>query len=181
MKMTDGAWRAAARICLNTTLSPAASILTCLALEKWQRGIYDASTAMNAVVAGLVGITGPCGVVEPWAAIVVGAISGLVYCLSWREYRISSHPSIQAAATAHANLCFVFIRPRHHVNREMINLAYSLGFLRSARAAQDRRSRACHCGTCVAWHVGMHSAWAVCLHQTRGKCRAATSHRVIGA
>jgi|EP01043_Picozoa_sp_COSAG02_P003055 Amt family ammonium transporter len=86
MQMTDGAWRTATRICLNTTLSPAASILTCLAVEKWQRGIYDASTAMNAVVAGLVGITGPCGVVEPWAAILVGAISGLVYCLSWREY-----------------------------------------------------------------------------------------------
>ena len=94
MGMTDGAWRAAARICVNTTLSPAAAVLTCLALEKWRRGFYDAAAALNAVVAGLVGITGPCGVVEPWAAIVVGAVSGLVYCLSWRTYHTPAHLQI---------------------------------------------------------------------------------------
>ena len=92
MGMTDGAWRTAARICIATTLSPAASVLTCLAIEKWHRGFYDAAAALNAVVAGLVGITGPCGVVEPWAAVVIGAVSGLIYCFSWRTYQAPGHP-----------------------------------------------------------------------------------------
>ncbi|EOD41545.1 putative ammonium transporter [Emiliania huxleyi CCMP1516] len=39
---------------------------------------------MNGIVAGLVGITGPCGVVEPYAAAIIGIVSGAVYCGSWR-------------------------------------------------------------------------------------------------
>eukprot|EP00966_Prymnesium_polylepis_P319772 7376203-Prymnesium_polylepis.1 len=39
---------------------------------------------MNAVVAGLVGITGPCGVVQPGAAIVIGLLSGAIYSGGWR-------------------------------------------------------------------------------------------------
>ena len=38
----------------------------------------------NGIVAGLVGITGPCGVVEPYAAAIIGIVSGAVYCGSWR-------------------------------------------------------------------------------------------------
>ena len=82
---------------MNTALSPAASIISVLALEKYASGYWNASAAMNGVVAGLVGITGPCGVVEPWAAVVIGLVSGLVYSAGWR-----SHERLQVDDPVHA-------------------------------------------------------------------------------
>jgi Amt family ammonium transporter len=41
--------------------------------------IFDLKMAMNGSLAGLVAITGGAGVVEPWAAIVIGAVAGLLY------------------------------------------------------------------------------------------------------
>ena len=82
--ISKGSWKTAALACINTVISPTASVLACLAIERWRCGFYNAAACMNAVVAGLVGITGPCGVVAPWAAAVIGLLSGAVYCASWR-------------------------------------------------------------------------------------------------
>jgi Amt family ammonium transporter len=37
---------------------------------------------MNGALAGLVGITAPCAFVDPWAAVVIGAIAGLIVVFS---------------------------------------------------------------------------------------------------
>jgi Amt family ammonium transporter len=69
----------------NTTLSAGVAGITALfvnmiILERLTgRARYDLSVAMNAVLTGLVGITGGCGLIEPWAAVIVGIISGIVY------------------------------------------------------------------------------------------------------
>jgi len=43
---------------------------------------YDVSMAMKGCLSGLVAITAGCSVVEPWAACVIGCISGIVFILS---------------------------------------------------------------------------------------------------
>ena len=43
---------------------------------------YDNTMVMNGALGGLVGITENCSVVEPWAAVVIGMISGFAYVLS---------------------------------------------------------------------------------------------------
>merc|ERR1712045_926662 len=43
---------------------------------------YDLSMAMNGALGGLVGITANCNAVAPWAAVLIGLISGVVYVLS---------------------------------------------------------------------------------------------------
>ena len=37
---------------------------------------------MNGTLSGLVAITAGCGVLEPWAAVVVGFVAGLLYIAS---------------------------------------------------------------------------------------------------
>jgi Amt family ammonium transporter len=86
MTVTKGNFRVAAVICVNTVVSPAFAALTCLVFEKCFSGIYDLPNVLNAVVSGLVGITGPCGVVSPGGAVVIGIVSGLTYCLSVRAH-----------------------------------------------------------------------------------------------
>ena len=45
----------------------------------WKRfGKPDLSMAMNGALAGLVGITAPCAYVDPWAAVVIGIVSGYI-------------------------------------------------------------------------------------------------------
>jgi Amt family ammonium transporter len=70
---------------VNTTLSGGmagmvALFVNYLVLERRTgEPVFDLKMAMNGSLSGLVAITSGCGVVENWAAIVIGAIAGLVY------------------------------------------------------------------------------------------------------
>lgn len=78
----------AALCAVTTTLSAAsgcASALffdTMMGMKKTGEAEYDLSMAMNGCLGGLVGITAGCAVVEPWAAVVIGLISGIIYALA---------------------------------------------------------------------------------------------------
>lgn len=40
---------------------------------------YEVPTLCNGILGGLVGITAGCNDVEPWAAIIIGIVSGFFY------------------------------------------------------------------------------------------------------
>jgi ammonium transporter, Amt family len=71
----------------NTSISAGAGGIAALLANVWYlerytgEAYYDIKHAMNGTLAGLVAITGGCGVVEPWAAMVTGAIAGVLYLL----------------------------------------------------------------------------------------------------
>mmetsp|Transcript_5802 Transcript_5802/g.12640 ORF Transcript_5802/g.12640 Transcript_5802/m.12640 type:complete len:564 (+) Transcript_5802:424-2115(+) len=74
---------------VNTTLSAAAGgvaslIANMIYVEKKTGEIsFDLTKSMNGCLAGLVAITGGCAVVEPYGAIIIGFIAGLLYmCFS---------------------------------------------------------------------------------------------------
>lgn len=51
--------------------------------DKLKTGKYDLNiqVALNGLLSGCVAITGACGTIEPWAACLIGMISGWVYLL----------------------------------------------------------------------------------------------------
>ena len=79
LSVGDGS--AIARIAINTNLAAAAGGIFAM-LAVWKMfGKPDLSMAMNGALAGLVAITAPCAYVDPWAAIVIGAIAGVIVVL----------------------------------------------------------------------------------------------------
>jgi len=92
-----GVARDAARATVTTTLSAAAGGVTGLFLKRLLpvkyggTGVYDIGHTCNSLLGGLVAITAGCSVVEPWAAILMGAIGAAVYHLAsctMRKFKI---------------------------------------------------------------------------------------------
>jgi Amt family ammonium transporter len=70
-----------ARVAINTNLAAAIGGITAM-FSVWKLfGKPDLSMAMNGALAGLVAITAPCAYVEPWAAIAIGGIGGILVVL----------------------------------------------------------------------------------------------------
>jgi Amt family ammonium transporter len=80
----------AVRAGANTTLAAGAAGITSLFVDSIVKYLrtgetnYDLVVTMNGALSGLVSITAACGVVEPWAAPIIGGFAGIFYLLaSW--------------------------------------------------------------------------------------------------
>jgi len=70
-----------ALVAINTNLAAAAGGISAMIIVWKIFGKPDLSIAMNGALAGLVAITAPCAFVDPWAAITIGAIGGVIVIL----------------------------------------------------------------------------------------------------
>jgi len=76
---SPGSAQAAARCVVNTTLSAATCGLVVVVLDKLLGSrTWDVGAVCNGVLGGLVSISAACSTVYPWAAVLIGAIGGLV-------------------------------------------------------------------------------------------------------
>jgi Amt family ammonium transporter len=69
---------------MNTILGGAAGGLSSMLLKpfihcKEKKPHFDMTALCNGLIAGLVGITAGCDAIDPWAAVVIGLIAGLIY------------------------------------------------------------------------------------------------------
>lgn len=71
-------------VALNTQLGAAAGAVAALFISWVFMGKADVPTMLNGALAGLVAITASCAFVEPWAAVVIGLIAGLLVFASMR-------------------------------------------------------------------------------------------------
>lgn len=75
-------------VMMNTTLAPAAAGLTAMLMSatySMMQGDHftlKLAPILNGILAGLVSITAGCGDVQPWAAVVMGMIGGVIYTLT---------------------------------------------------------------------------------------------------
>jgi len=67
---------------MNTQVATAGAVLGWLLVEKVRNGHATSLGAASGVVAGLVAITPACAFVAPWAAVVIGFISGILCSLA---------------------------------------------------------------------------------------------------
>jgi ammonium transporter, Amt family len=67
-----------ADVAVNTNLAAAAGIIGATISSLIMFKTLDVSQMGNGAIAALVGITAPCAFVDPWAAIVIGVIAGLI-------------------------------------------------------------------------------------------------------
>ncbi len=68
----------AAMVAMNTNLAAAAGAIVAMVTVWVMYGKPDLSMTMNGALAGLVAITAPCAFVSPWAALLIGAIGGII-------------------------------------------------------------------------------------------------------
>ncbi|MGI9951886.1 ammonium transporter [Moorellaceae bacterium AZ2] len=65
-------------IAVNTNLAAAAGAFVTLLVMYLKTRKWDLGMALNGALGGLVAITAPCAWVEAWAAVVIGAVAGLI-------------------------------------------------------------------------------------------------------
>ena len=65
-------------VAVNTILAGAAGAVSAMGLSVVKNKVADVGLTLNGCLAGLVGITAGCASVQPWAAIVIGVLSGVV-------------------------------------------------------------------------------------------------------
>ncbi len=65
-------------IAVNTNLAAAAGAMVALLAVYFKTRKWDLGMALNGALGGLVAITAPCAWVEAWAAVVIGAVAGLI-------------------------------------------------------------------------------------------------------
>jgi len=76
--LTGGFAALAGKVAVTTTLAACAAAVTGVVVTKIKTGRYDLGLVVNAALGGLVGITAGCATVEPWAAVVIGIVGGIV-------------------------------------------------------------------------------------------------------
>ena len=79
--MTSDGGNLAALVAMNTNLAAAAGAISAMITIWTVAGKPDLGMTMNGCLAGLVAITAPCACVEPWAAIVIGLVGGVIVVL----------------------------------------------------------------------------------------------------
>ena len=67
-------------IFVTTTIAPAVATFACMIFTWIKYGKPDVSMCLNASLAGLVGITAGCDVLDAFGAVIVGLVSGLLVC-----------------------------------------------------------------------------------------------------
>ncbi|KAK9810523.1 hypothetical protein WJX72_012129 [[Myrmecia] bisecta] len=77
-----GCMYTASKIAVNTSLAAAAGGVTSLVVTAALGHPGDVRPALNGILAGLVGITSGCSVVEPYAAVIIGGTAAVAYVYS---------------------------------------------------------------------------------------------------
>jgi len=118
---TPTALTVTARVSVTTTLAAGAGGMAGLFATYFMQGHWDLMACCNGLLCGLVAITAGCSTVEPWAAILIGGTSALVFigaCLLLEKLQIDdplSAAPMHGAAGAWGVFCVGLLAKRQYV------------------------------------------------------------------
>jgi ammonium transporter, Amt family len=69
----------ATRSAVTTSLAAGSAGVVSVLWIKFRTGVYDLMAICNGVLSGLVSITSSCACVEPWAALIIGALGAILF------------------------------------------------------------------------------------------------------
>ena len=69
-------------VAVNTLLAACIGFVMAMGVTNYKYGKPDISMSCNGMLAGLVAITAPCAFVAPWAAVIIGAVAGVLVVYS---------------------------------------------------------------------------------------------------
>jgi ammonium transporter, Amt family len=92
-------------VATNTAIAAAFGATTCMLYVMWTTGKPDPSMMANGMLAGLVAITAPCAFVDPWAAMVIGIVAGVlvVVAINFIEKKMKIDDPVGAIAVHGVN------------------------------------------------------------------------------
>ena len=92
-------------IFVTTTIAPAVATVVCMIFTWLKYGKPDVSMCLNASLAGLVGITAGCDVMDAAGAACVGIVSGLLVCFGvwFLDYKLKVDDPVGAVAVHMCN------------------------------------------------------------------------------
>ena len=81
-------------VAVNTLLAGCVGFVMAMGTTNYKYGKPDISMSCNGMLAGLVAITAPCAFVAPWAAVIIGAVAGVlvVYSVEFWDRRHIDDP-----------------------------------------------------------------------------------------
>eukprot|EP00668_Euglena_longa_P044624 GGOE01060005.1.p1 GENE.GGOE01060005.1~~GGOE01060005.1.p1 ORF type:complete len:529 (-),score=109.65 GGOE01060005.1:1134-2690(-) len=79
LAVSGGKGYLAGMVAVNTTLAGAGAAITALVLSRFMLGHLDVDSLLNGLLAGLVSITAPASLVEPFLALIIGMVGGVIY------------------------------------------------------------------------------------------------------
>ncbi len=91
-----------ALVAMNTNLAACMGAVSAMVTVWILFGKPDLSMTMNGALAGLVAITAPCAFVEPWAAVLIGLVGGVLVVLGVRLLDIVHVDDPVGAVPVHA-------------------------------------------------------------------------------
>ena len=92
-------------VAVNTALAAAFGATSGMLFTMWTTGKPDPGMMANGMLAGLVAITAPCAFVDPWAAALIGSISGVlvVVAIGFIETKLKVDDPVGAIAVHGVN------------------------------------------------------------------------------
>jgi Amt family ammonium transporter len=69
----------AGKVAAVTTIAGSSAGITAVVFQSFFHKHYDISFFCNAILAGLVAVTAPCAVIDPWAAFIIGISATFVF------------------------------------------------------------------------------------------------------
>lgn len=88
-------------VAFNTQLGAAAGAVAAMLISWLVSGKADVPTMLNGALAGLVAITASCAYVDPWAAVVIGLVAGVLVFYSMKFFEKMKVDDPIAALSVH--------------------------------------------------------------------------------